>query len=100
MKITIDIDLSPEREKWAAIAFQSVVESKETEAATVEEYLGSILKPSVEATLGQVTDSWKPEEAAEIKERRAAAAAKLSEVPIEKLEAIEAALAAESETKP
>ncbi len=104
MKLTFDIDISPEREKWATIAFQSVVESKETEAATVEEYIASILKPSVEAIIGQVTDSWKPVEAAEVVARRDAAADLISEIPAEKLAvveaAIEAALAAEVEPKP
>lgn len=100
MKITIDIDLSPEREKWATIAFQRDVDAKESDAGTIEEYLAPKLQPFVEDKLNEITDSWKPEETAEIKERRAAAAERLKEAPIEKLEAIEAALAAEVAPKP
>ena len=92
---------SPWKEKWAYIAWQNVVAFKETEAASVEAFLSDTLKPAVEEFAGTVTDSWKPEEAAEIKERRAAAAERLKEIPLDKLEAIEATLAAaEVEPKP
>lgn len=100
MILTIKIELSPEREKWAYIAWQRVLEEKATEAQSVEAYLSDALKPAVEEFAYTVTDSWKPEEAAEIKERRAAAAELLKEVPIEKLAAIEATLAAEVEPNP
>jgi len=94
MILSIKIDLSPEREKWAYIAWQNVVAFKETEAASVEAFLSDTLKPAVEEFARTVTDSWKPEEDEAIKERRAAAAELLKEIPIEKLEAIEATLAA------
>lgn len=92
MKITIDIDLSPEREKWATTAFQSVAESKETAAATVEEYIGSILKPSVASILDQVTDSWRPEDAPEVAAKRDQLASKIRDLPPEKLQEIEASI--------
>lgn len=100
MRLTFDIDLSPEREKWATTALQRDVEAKESTASTVEEYLGPKLQPFLEQKLSEMTDSWKPEESVEIKERRAAAAALLKEVPIAKLEAIEATLAAEFAPNP
>lgn len=101
MKLSIEINLSPEREKWALIAWQKVVAEQATEAVSVEAFLSDTLKPAVEEFAQTVTDSWKPEEAEAIKERRAAAAELLKEIPIEKLEAIEATLAtAEVEPKP
>jgi hypothetical protein len=100
MKITIDIDLSRERKKWANTALQNDVAANESQAATLEEYLAPKLQPFVEAKLNEITDSWKPIETEEIKERRAAVAVLLNEIPAEKLAAVEAAIAAEVQTKP
>ena len=97
MTLTIDIELSPEREKWAYLAWQNVLAVKETEATSLEVYLSAALKPVVDNLLIDITDSWKPQDSKEVKVRREEAIAHLKEIPVEKLELIEAAIAASKE---
>ncbi len=89
--------LTPEREKWATIAWQTAVEAKETTAETLDDYLTAILQPVVDNLLIDITDSWKPQDSEEIKARREEVIAHLKEIPIEKLEIIEAAIEASKE---
>ena len=97
MTLTIDIELSPEREKWAYLAWQTSLGVKDTTAESTEAYLSSILKTSLEEFVAVVTDSWKPQDSKEVKVRREEAIAHLKELPVEKLELIEAAIAASKE---
>lgn len=97
MTLTIDIELSPEREKWAYLAWQNVLAAKETDAPSTEVYLSATLKPLLDNLLIDITDSWKPQDSEEVKVRREEAIAHLKEIPVEKLELIEAAIAASKE---
>jgi len=99
MKLTIDIELSPEREKWATNALQNDVAAKETEATTLEEYLAPKLQPFVEEKLNEITDSWRPVDAPEVAAKRDSVAELLKEIPADKLEEIEAAIIAASGDK-
>ena len=97
MKLTLEIELSPEREKWATTVWQTAVAAKETEAQTLDEYLEGLVQPFVDQRIAEITDSWKPAETAEDTARREAVAAALQEIPLEKLAAIEAAIEAAKE---
>jgi len=94
MKLTIKVNLSPEREKWATSAWQSVLAANETDAATLEEYLSDTLKQSLQDFVDVVTDSWRPVDTVEVKTRREKAIAALKDIPVEKLELIEASIEA------
>lgn len=93
-------NLTKDRRTWATSAWQTAVQAGDTTADTLNNYLESILQPFVDQKLNEITDSWKPEETVEIKERRAAAAELLKEIPVEKLAAVEAAISSEVEPKP
>ena len=90
-------NLTPEREKWATVAWQTAVEAKETTAETLKEYLTDILQPIVDNLLIDITESWKPQDTEELKARRQEVIAQLKELPIEKLAAVEAAIEATKE---
>lgn len=88
----MNLNLTPERLKWATIAWQKSVEEKTSKAQSVEEYIENLLQPEFEARANAIADTWKPVDAPEIAIKRDEISDKISTAPADKIEAIHAAI--------
>ena len=88
------ITISDIHRKWATLAYDAAVREGATDP-DVDAYLERILQPKLDAFAAEVCGSWQPPEDPAVAERKAAVAEKLKDIPVEKLEAIEAELAKE-----
>lgn len=92
----IDVILTPEQEKIATVVWQASVADKTTKTTTVVDYIERLFKDEFQtafnARVNEAVKSWTPAEDPAIASRKAAIVSKLSDVSVEKLATIEAAL--------
>lgn len=94
--ITIPKDLAP----FADTAWKASGSGEPSAEAYVASLISTELQENADARVSEVVSSWRPVDAPEVIARKEAVAAKLKDIPVEKLEAIEAALAVESVVGP
>lgn len=90
----MNLNLTPERLKWATIAWHNSLAEKATEAQSVQEYIETLLQPEFDARANAISDSWKPVDAPDIAIKRDEISYKISTAPADKIEAIQAVIAA------
>lgn len=88
IKINIPKDLKP--------FVESALQASGSSAASANDYVAELItqetQEKTDARVIEIASSWRPVDAPEVTARKEAVAAKLKDIPVEKLEAIEAAL--------
>lgn len=96
IKINIPKDLKP--------FVEAALQASGSAAVSANDYIAELitgeLQEIADARVIEIASSWRPVDAPEVTARKEAVAAKLKDIPVEKLEAIEAALAAEAVVGP
>lgn len=96
LKINIPKDLKP--------FVDAALQASGSAAASANDYVSELVADEFQAKLDarviEIASSWRPVDAPEVAARKEAVASKLKDIPLDKLEAIEAALAAEAVVGP
>jgi len=100
MKIEIDITIPNDLAPFADAAWKASGSGAKSAEAYVASLISTELQEKADARVSEVVSSWRPVDAPEVVARKNELAAKLKDMPLEKLAAIEAVLAAEAVVGP
>lgn len=92
----LNINLPPPQIDWATSAFQRAVDARQTTATSVVEWMEGLYQDQFQSQLDhqviEAANSWKPEETAEVVQRRDEVTKKLDAVSEAQLQQVEAIL--------